>query len=110
MSIAFSICFTTGIIFGCIAIILTLLKEKGAFLVSGFNMLPKAQKKLYDQRKIVYDLRNEIALWTLVMAIGSLLAYLISDYLGYIAYGVWIVLLLKNISWNPQKAFERYKK
>jgi hypothetical protein len=45
------------------ALLFTILKEKGAMLVSGFNTMPKEKRALYDTAKISKDQRNAFLIW-----------------------------------------------
>jgi hypothetical protein len=46
------------------ALLFTILKEKGAMLISGFNTMSKEERKLYDKAKMSKDQRNACIIWT----------------------------------------------
>lgn len=64
-------CGILACIFGILVIILSLLKEKGAMLVSGFNTLSKKQRDMYDSAAIAKDTRNQFFIWTCIMLIEN---------------------------------------
>ena len=110
MNIGFAACALTIPVFLVVGIAFTLLKEKAAMLVSGFNTLPERERAQYDVAAIAKDIRNSCFLWALIMAIGCLLSWLLTPYMAIVAYAVWLVLLLKDVRMEPSKAFERYRK
>ena len=108
--VVFYICIALSICFGVIALLFALLGEKGAMLISGFNMLSKSQRDLYDQKKLVSDQRNSLLLWTAILGVGAILSYFISQYFGILTCIIWLILFLKDVSLDANKAFKKYKK
>ena len=88
-------CGILACIFGILVIILSLLKEKGAMLVSGFNTLSKKERDMYDSETIAKDTRNQFFIWTCIMLIGMILSILISSYMAIAAYVIWRLRLSK---------------
>ncbi|HHV63785.1 MAG TPA: DUF3784 domain-containing protein [Peptococcaceae bacterium] len=109
MNIGFYACIIMTIIFGAMTILFTILGEKAAMLISGFNTMPNSQRDLYDKKKLSKDQRNSLLLWTIIMAIGASLAYFISQYIAIIAFIVWLILFFKDVHLDADKAFEKYK-
>ena len=70
-------CGILACIFGILVIILSLLKEKGAMLVSGFNTLSKKERDMYDSETIAKDTRNQFFILTCIMLIGMILSIMI---------------------------------
>jgi len=103
-------CLVIAVPFGILGIIFTLLKEKAAMLISGFNTLPMEEREQYDKKRISTDMRNSFFLWSLVMFLGAGLSYLISYYFGIFSFVVWLILLIKNVHLDEDKAFAKYKK
>lgn len=106
----FYACISLSVIFLIIAGLLTILGDKGAILIGGFNTFSKSQKDLYDKSKLVRAMRNSLLLWVLILAIGAVLSYFVSQYLGIISFIVWIIVFFKDFHWDAKKAFEKYKK
>lgn len=102
------ICLILAIVFAVTAFIFFLLKDKGAMLISGFNTLPKEERDLYDKARLSKDQRNDMLLWAFIMGVGSLLSYL-SQYFAIPTFGIWLVLFLKGVHLDANKAFEDYK-
>jgi len=97
-------------IFGIVSLVLALLKEKGAMLVSGFNSLPKEERVEYDQARMSRDMRNSCLLWTAIFVVGAVLSYFLGYYMAIMAFVVWLVLFLKDVHLDAEKAFAKYKK
>lgn len=110
MNSVFYACLSLSVIFAIIAVLLTVLGEKGAMLIAGFNTLSESQRNLYDKSKIVKDQRNSLLIWTVILGIGAVLSYFISQYCGIIALILWLIVFFKEVHWDAKKAFERYKK
>lgn len=106
----FYACFGLAIVFLTLAALLTILGDKGAMLIGGFNTLSATQRNLYDRDKIVKAMRNSLLLWALILGIGGLLSYFVSQYFAILAFIVWLIVFFKNFHWDAKKAFERYKK
>lgn len=103
-------CGILACIFGILVIILMLLKEKGAMLVSEFNTLSKKQRDMYDSATIVKDTRNQFFIWTCIMLIGMILSILISSYMAIAAYVIWSTAFIKDVHLDAKEAFEKYRK
>ncbi|MDO9490781.1 DUF3784 domain-containing protein [Acetobacterium sp.] len=103
-------CLVLAIIFILLALIFALLKEKATILISGFNTLPKELRKTYDTRQMSKDMRNQFALWTIVLLSGAILSHFISFYFAIAASVLWLFLFLKEVHFDIDKAFDRYRK
>ena len=103
-------CLLLAMIFGVLAVVFALLKEKGAILISGFNTLPKEEREEYDKKKMSIDTRNSLFLWFVILLLGAVLAYLFSNYFVMIAIIIWIILFLKDVHIDSEKAFGKYRK
>ena len=103
-------CGILACILGILVIILMLLKEKGAMLVSGFNTLSKKQRDMYDSATIVKDTRNQFFIWTCIMLAGMILSILISSYMAIAAYVIWSTAFIKDVHLDAKEAFEKYRK
>ena len=44
------------------------------------------------------------------MGIGAILSYFISQYMGVIAFIVWLIMFFKDVHLDEEKAFGKYKK
>lgn len=110
MNSVFYACLSLSVIFMIIALLFTVLGEKAAMLISGFNTLSESQRNLYDRSKIVKAQRNSLLIWTAILGIGTVLSYFFSQYCGIIALIIWLIVFFKDVHWDAKKAFERYKK
>ena len=108
--VGFYSCLFLAVFFIGLALLLALLGEKGARLISGFNTLPKAKQALYDQQKLVRDQCRLLVIWAIVLGGGALLSFFISQFFGVAALILWLFLSLKEIHWDANTAFEKYKK
>lgn len=102
-------CFTLSGTFIIMGLVFALLKEKGAVLMAGFNMFSKEKREQYDKKRISGDMRNKLFIWSAILLVGGLAAYFISFYFGIAALTIWIVLCFKDIKFDADKAFEKYK-
>ncbi|MDI3537004.1 MAG: DUF3784 domain-containing protein [Eubacteriaceae bacterium] len=109
MNIGTTTCLMLAGLFLLIALIFALLKEKGAMLISGFNTLPKAERLKYDQVKMSKDMRNSFIIWATILAVGGLLSFFIHNYFAIISLIVWLFLFLKDVHFDPEKAFGKYR-
>lgn len=103
-------CLILSVPFGIMTVIFTLLKQKGAILISGFNTLPKEEREEYDKRKMSIDMRNSLYLWFGILLLGAVLAYFFSNYFAMIAIIIWIILFFKDVHFDTEKAFKKYRK
>ncbi len=103
-------CFVLAIIFVLLAFIFALLKEKAAILISGFNTLPQELRRSYDTQRMSKDMRNQFALWALILLAGAVLSHFISFYFAIAALIVWLFLFFKDVHFDVDKAFNRYLK
>lgn len=88
MNRGFFACALSGLLFLLFALIFTVLKEKAAILISGFNTLPKQERALYDKEKMSRDQRNAFLIWAVIMGLGAVLSYFISKYMATAAFGI----------------------
>lgn len=109
MNIGFYLCIVLAIIFGVMTLIFTALGKKGAVLISGFNSLTKEQRKLYDTERMNKDQRNSMLIWTVVMAIGAIFSWLLSQYIAIVAFIIWLILFFRDVHLDTEKAFGKYK-
>jgi hypothetical protein len=109
LSMGSTLCGTLCAVFLLFALLFTLLKEKGAILVSGFNTMPKEERALYDTAKLVKDQRNALLIWAVILGVGAVLAYCLTQYIAIIAVVVWLVVFFKDVHLDCEKAFGKYK-
>lgn len=110
MNRGFFACALSGLLFLLFALIFTVLKEKVAILISGFNTLPKQERILYDKEKMSRDQRNAFLIWAVIMGLGAVLSCSISKYMAVAAFAVWLLLFLKDVHLDEEKAFGKYRK
>jgi hypothetical protein len=109
VNIGFYACLILAIIFSILTFVFFLLKEKGAMLISGFNSLSKHEQELYVIEKLSKDQRNSMFIWTLIMCVGALFSYFISQYFAIIAFIIWLIVFFKDVHFDTDKAFGKYK-
>lgn len=103
-------CLSLAVPLGIMAVIFALLKEEGAMLISGFNTLPKEEREKYDKMKMSIDMRNSFFLWLGLLLLGAILSYFFSNYYAMISIIIWIILVFKDVRFDPDKAFGKYRK
>ncbi|WMJ86027.1 DUF3784 domain-containing protein [Anaerocolumna sp. MB42-C2] len=109
MNIGFYACLILGLIFAVITILFTLLGDKAAVLISGFNLLTQEQRKQYDIRRLSSDQRNSMLIWTIIMLMGALFSFILSQYIAIIAFIIWLIIFFNDVHMDTVKAFEKYK-
>ncbi|HIS44871.1 MAG TPA: DUF3784 domain-containing protein [Candidatus Scatomorpha merdigallinarum] len=90
--------------------IFSALRERGVRLISGFGSLPPEKRALYDTERMWRDQRNNFFIWAAVFAVGAALSLLVSQGLAIAAFVVWLVLFLRDVHFDAEKAFAKYKK
>lgn len=83
-----------------------LLKEKGAYFVSGFRTLNHPEK--YDKAYISRDMRNQCFIYFVILSIGAILSYFISAVISIPTYIIWAIVFFKSVHLDAEKAFEKY--
>lgn len=105
-----AMCGGMSIIFWGMALLFALLKGKAAILISGFNTMPKEQRKQYDRERMSKDQRNAFILWAVILGSGSLLSEMTSSENAAIAAGIiWLVIFFRDVHLDEEKAFGKYK-
>lgn len=108
MNIGMIVCLILGIMFSLFALIFTVLKEKAAMLISGFNTMDKKKRELYDTKKMSADQRNQFLIGALIMFTGTMFS-MISQYFSIVAFVIWLVVFFKEVHLDEDKAFGKYK-
>lgn len=106
MNIGFMACIVLAILFLIMGILFSLLKDKGAKYVSGFSTLNHPEN--YDKASISLDMRNQCFIYSLILFLGAILSYFISDYIVIPTYIIWGILFFKSVHLDAEKAFEKY--
>lgn len=106
MNIGFVACLVLAILFLIIGIVFALLKEKGAYFVSGFRTLNHPEK--YDKAYISLDMRNQCFTYALILFLGAIISYFISTLITIPTYVLWGILFFKSVHLDAEKAFEKY--
>lgn len=106
MNIGFVAGIILAVLFLVLGIIFALLKEKGAYFVSGFRTLNHPEK--YDKAYISLDMRNQCFTYALILFLGAILSYFISAIIAIPTYVLWGILLFKSVHLDAEKAFEKY--
>lgn len=108
MNIGFWSCIVLAVIFGIIAMIFAMFKQRAVKLVSGFNSLSEKEQMLYDKAYISRDMRNQCFAYSTIMFIGALLSYFITPYMAIFALVIWLVVFFKEVHFDTHKAFKKY--
>lgn len=109
MNIGFIVCGLGCLLFLFCALVFTLLKDKAAVLISGFNFISKEERKLYDQARMSKDQRNSFFMWAAILGVGAIFSYIFTTYMAIIAFIVWLVVFFKDVHLDNEKAFSQYK-
>ena len=110
MNLGVTICGILCVVFLLFALLFTVLGEKAAILISGFNAMPKEQRELYDKSKMSRDHRNAFLVWAAIQGTGVILSYCVTQYIAIGAFGIWLIVFFKDVHLDEDKAFGKYKK
>ena len=102
-------CASVGLICFLLALLFALMRGKAAILISGFNTIPKSERKKYDREWLSRDHRNLFLKLGVVMVLGALLSWIVASYMSFGAFAVWLILLLREVHLDEEKAFGKYK-
>lgn len=108
MNVGGWMCGVLVIPFAVIGILFSVLKEKAAKLVSGFNTLSEEEQMRYDKAKLSRAIRNQCFTWAAVMLGGAVFSYVLTPYMAVPAFVIWMILFFKEVHFDAHKAFERY--
>ena len=103
------LCLTLGGAFLLFGILFAVLKDKAAILISGFNSLPKEERSKYNQVAMSKDVSNNFFIWFAVFYLGAILSHFISSYIAIGAFIIWLVLFIKDLHLDNEKAFLKYR-
>lgn len=106
MNVGFVACITLAVLFLVLGIMFALLKEKGAYFVSGFRTLNHPEK--YDKAYISRDMRNQCFIYFVILSIGAILSYFISAVISIPTYIIWAIVFFKSVHLDAEKEFEKY--
>lgn len=106
MNVGFVACIILAVLFLVLGITFALLKEKGAYFVSGFRTLNHPEK--YDKAYISLDMRNQCFTYALILFLGAILSYFIFAIIAIPTYVLWGILFFKSVHLDAEKAFEKY--
>ena len=106
MNGGFVACIILAVLFLVLGILFAILKEKGAYFVSGFRTLNHPEK--YDKASISLDMRNQCFTYSLILFLGAILSYFISAIIAIPTYVLWGILFFKSVHLDAEKAFEKY--
>lgn len=95
-------------IFFIVALIFFIFKNKACILIGGYNCIPKAQRKNYDELKLSKDFKTTFFKYSLIFLLGSIGCVLVSDWCFWISLTIWLIYFLKNVSFD-NKIFDKYK-
>lgn len=97
-------------VFLLLGVIFASLRERGVRLISGFGSLPPEKRAHYDTGRMWRDQRNNFFIWCALFAAGAALSLLVSQGFAIAAFAAWLVLFLREVHFDAEKAFAKYKK
>lgn len=97
-------------IFGVFGMIFLIFKEKACVLVAGYNFKTKKEREEYDEVRLSKDESNFLFRCAIIHLIGAVISIFIGALSFWIAFVVWIVYFFKNVHFDSEKAFSKYKR
>ena len=110
MNTGFTMCGGASLLFLLLAFIFTIFKGKAAILISGFNTMPKEKRELYDKEKLSKAHSNAFLVCAVIQGIGAVLSYCVSKHIAIAAFAIWLLVFIKDVHLDEDKAFGKYKK
>lgn len=104
------VCTFSSLLFFLFALVFTFLKGKAAILISGFNTIPKQEREQYDKEKMSRAQRNSFLIWAIILGIGAFLCQVLSGYMAIPTFVIWLIVVLKDVHFDDEKAFGKYRK
>lgn len=109
MNIGVIACLFLVILFILIIVVFSILGEKSTILISGFNLKSKDEREKYDKEKMIKDYKKSFTIWIIILLLGALGSYYISQYCSVIAFVIWLIIFFKDVHLDEEKAFGKYK-
>lgn len=97
-------------LFGLLGMIFFIFKEKACVLISGYNLKSKKEREEYDEVSLCKDERNFFSICAIIFFIGAAISIFIGSLSFWISFVVWLVYFFKNVHFDTEKAFAKYKK
>jgi len=102
--------FIMSAIFGLLGMVFMIFKDKACILISGYNLKTKKEQEKYDKVRLSKDERNFCFTCSIIYLIGAIASIFWGKLCFWITFLVWLIYLFKNIHFNPEKAFDKYKR
>ena len=96
-------------IFAILGMVFMIFKEKACILISGYNFKTKKEREEYDEVRLSKDERNFFFKGAIINFIGAIISIFFGKLCFWIAFLVWLMYFLKNLHFNSEKAFDKYK-
>lgn len=97
-------------LFGLLGMIFLIFKEKACGLISGYNFKSRKEREEYDEVSLSKDERNFFFICAIIFLIGAVISIFIGPLSFWIAFVVWLVYFFKNVHFDSEKAFAKYKR
>lgn len=109
MNIGFYMCAALFPVFLLLALFFGLGGERAANWLSGFRSFPEEERAKYDRRRMAADARNSFLLQSGIMLFGAAASLWISGYAAIVVYGIWLICFFRDVHWDEEKAFGKYR-
>ena len=110
MNIGFISCSLLGGLFLLLWLLFTLLGDRAALLISGFNTLPPEKRAQYDISRMCRDQRGAFLLWAAVLAAGAALSRFVSQYCAIATFEMWLLPFFREVHFEGEKDFEKSRR
>lgn len=54
-------------------------------------------------------MRNSFLIWSIILLFGAITSYFINEYFATFSMIIWVILFIKDVHIDPEKAFDKYK-
>lgn len=97
-------------IFCVLGLVFWIGKEKACILISGYNSKTKQERSEYDEARLSQDERDFFLICALIFLAGAIFSIWFGAISFWIAFAIWLVYFFKNVHFDEEKAFGKYKK
>lgn len=103
-----AVCLCLAVILLLCAIVFAVGKEKIAGYISGFSSLSREEQDRYDKARMSRDMRNLYFQLAAIQFAGAALT-LVNQYLAIPVFLLWLYWFFKDVHFDIEKAFGKYR-
>lgn len=103
------ICFFMAPFLFILGIIFLIVKAPATKWLASIQYLSIKERKKYDLDRLAKDTGKRFVSWSAVLWLGAIFSYILNDKLAMGAFGLWLLLLIKDTHFDPRRDIEKYR-